>query len=237
MSAAKTLWAPSALVVITVSLHALPSPLTLSYHAIVSSKKEAESTSRSPSPSMSAAKTLEGAVGASGDHGLAPRAAVAVDIVVPRDRVVILRGGEHVEVAVAVDVGRVDVVGAIGSGGNVEAGGKRLRGGVGRGQEAHQRRREHERPREAEEGGRACSGVCRHGGASGRCEKENRDGGRRAGGRRLRAGPMQQRAQGLHGKQGWGGFARNALIVLFPVARARLIRLALTFTTLLKSSL
>ena len=56
-SAAKTDWAPSAAVVITCWSPKLPDPSVFSYQAILSSSLDAESTSRSPSPSTSAAKT------------------------------------------------------------------------------------------------------------------------------------------------------------------------------------
>jgi hypothetical protein len=49
--------APSAPVVIVRAVQAEPSPAVFSYHAILSSSMEADSTSRSPSPSTSAAWT------------------------------------------------------------------------------------------------------------------------------------------------------------------------------------
>ncbi len=56
-SAAKTENAPSAAVVITCCGPKLPAPSRFSYQAILSSSWDADRTSRSPSPSRSAAKT------------------------------------------------------------------------------------------------------------------------------------------------------------------------------------
>src|SRR5262245_8591537 len=57
MSPAITADAPSALRETTCSRHDEPSPATFLYHAILSSKRDADATSTSPSPSMSAAIT------------------------------------------------------------------------------------------------------------------------------------------------------------------------------------
>ena len=72
-SAAKTEWAASAAVEITCWLPKLPAPSVFSYQAILSSSAEAERTSRSPSPSTSAAKT-----------DLAPSAAVEITCWLPK---------------------------------------------------------------------------------------------------------------------------------------------------------
>ena len=96
-SAAKTDWAPSAAVEISCCAVNAPWPSVFSYQAILSSSQDAESTSVSPSPSTSAAKTDDGAVGGGRDHLLRRRSVpAAVRVLVPGDLVVVAGGGEHV---------------------------------------------------------------------------------------------------------------------------------------------
>ena len=74
ISVAKTDLALSAFIAISVAVQEEASPLLFSYHAMVSSSVEADNISISPSPSISAAKTLH-----------APSALVAISVAVQEE--------------------------------------------------------------------------------------------------------------------------------------------------------
>ena len=89
-----------------------PAPSVFSYHAILSSRPEAESTSTSPSPSTSAAKTdqaklLRGSRSPAGHRSSPAPSVFSYHAILSSPR----RGGEHVQVPVAVHIRRKDGLG------------------------------------------------------------------------------------------------------------------------------